>query len=147
MRSNARRGAAIRTAMMSGMRKATVFGASSPTTTCRYVIARKANAVAMPWAAKMPQPTGTNENQGSMTCASAGSPTQPRARLVIVMPSWMAAIMSSSRRTAVSAAPAPSTLFATISSSRVRRKVTRENSAATKKAFTSTSSGMTAIRP
>jgi hypothetical protein len=37
-------------------------------------------------------PSGRNWNHGSISRARAGSPTQPRAMLARVMPSWVAAI-------------------------------------------------------
>ena len=66
---------------------ARLFGASSPTTTCRSVMIEKAIALATP----MPTILALSPNTGSRMWWKAGSPSAPRPRLEIVMPSWHAA--------------------------------------------------------
>ena len=68
---------------------ATVFGTSSPSTTCRKVISANAKPIATEWTATgLPIPTAAKA--GSRRRAKAGSPTQPRPREVSVIPSWQA---------------------------------------------------------
>src|SRR4029079_19745683 len=81
-------------------------------------------------------------NNGRSTRATAGSDTNPRARLATVIPSWDAATESLSRSTAAIRAFAPGVFWLTSSSTRVFRTATRANSAATKNPFTATSTGM-----
>ena len=63
----------------------------------------------MPWVNAALHGRGSMRNIGSSRCASAGSPTQPSARLANVMPSWVAASASSSFSTASRTASAPNT--------------------------------------
>ena len=66
---------------------ARLFGASSPTTTCSSVMSPKASALATP----MPAISAPSPKIGSRMWWKAGSPSAPRPRLEIVMPSWHAA--------------------------------------------------------
>ncbi|MNG31863.1 hypothetical protein D3C84_1177460 [compost metagenome] len=65
------------------------FGASSPTTMCRYEITKNAakNDTALITSADC---TPTASSSGSRMCANAGSPTQPRPREARVIPNWQA---------------------------------------------------------
>ena len=98
-----------------------------------------ATAPATPWVAigaSGPSP----ENSASIVRAIAGSPTQPRPRLASVIPSWVPEIERSRPRMARRASLAFASPLRIIASMRVRREDTSANSAATKKAFASTSS-------
>ncbi len=65
---------------------ATLFGASSPKTTCRNVIVAKADAKAI--ASVAPSGTERAMNRGYKRCLKAGSPIQPKPSEEIVIPSW-----------------------------------------------------------
>src|SRR5438552_2679172 len=130
-------GGAVRRATRSVKRIAKDFGASSPTTMCRKVIVAKATAIdvfSITRADSMPSAAKT----GARRCAKAGSPIQPRPRLVSVIPSWVAERKTSRRRCSVAARRACQWPSAARASTRVARTRTMANSAATKKAFTTT---------
>ncbi len=105
------------------------FGTSSPITTWRYVISRKAIRNA-----------STPARKGSKTRARTGSPMAPMARLVSVTPSCMAAMKRGGLAVMVSTARARLLPCCSSSVIRVRRAVTRAYSAATKNAFSARSS-------
>src|SRR5207253_8301511 len=86
------------------------------------------------------------ENKGSSRCWNAGSPIQPRPRLVSVTPSWVAERKASSRRCADATALARQSPARVSSAMRVVRTRTMANSAATKKAFRRTSPRATRTR-
>src|SRR5262249_1978656 len=95
------------------------------------VIARKATATATEWAVTQLQSPSIALNNGSIRCASVGSPTKPRPMLASVMPSWVAAMEALSVSMAASTDFEPRTPLAIISSTRVLRTEMSENSAAT----------------
>ncbi len=66
---------------------AKLFGVSSPSTTCRTVMTRKAMAEAIP----MPMIREDSPMTGPRSSCTALSPTAPRPSEAIVMPSWQAA--------------------------------------------------------
>ncbi len=66
---------------------ARLFGASSPTTTCSSVMIPNETALARP----IPATLALSPSSGSRRWWKAGSPSAPRPRLEIVMPSWQAA--------------------------------------------------------
>jgi len=107
MRANTSSGGMKISATVSVRCSATAFGASSPSTTCRYVIARNASAIATPCATTALQGTGSARMSGVRSRATTGSPIQPKPRLASVTPSWVAAIVSSlcsiAQRTAAAA--------------------------------------------
>ncbi len=83
-----------------GVLQRQVFGASSPSTMCSAVITANEITTAIECAV-MAETYGatsggtkdpTNANIGSIELANAGSPTQPRPRLAIVMPSCVDAM-------------------------------------------------------
>src|SRR3989475_2368952 len=130
-------GGAVRRATRSVKRIAKDFGASSPTTMCRNVMVANATAIEVfpiTRADSMPSAAKT----GARRCAKAGSPIQPRSRLVSVIPSWVAERKTSRRRWSVAARRACQWPSAARASIRVARTRTMANSAATKKAFTTT---------
>src|SRR5437867_11340529 len=130
-------GGAVRRATRSVKRIAKDFGASSPTTMCRKVMVAKATAIdvfSITRADSMPSAAKT----GARRCAKAGAPIQPRPRLVSVIPSWVAERKTSRRRWSVAARRACQWPSAARASTRVARTRTMANSAATKKAFTTT---------
>jgi hypothetical protein len=79
-------------AVDSGCCSATVFGASSPSTMCSAVMIENEMTTAIVCAVIVETYDPSARNGGSMKAASAGSPTQPRPRLAMVMPSWVAAM-------------------------------------------------------
>jgi len=79
-------------AVASGRSSAIHFGASSPNTISAAVMIAKAIVTAMLCAVATASCAGRNESAGSKTDASAGSAIQPRPRLAMVMPSWVAAM-------------------------------------------------------
>ena len=79
-------------AVISGRSRATVLGASSPSTMCSAVITANAQATAMVCAVVAAIGAGRNASAGSNSDASAGSPIQPRPMLAMVMPSCVAAM-------------------------------------------------------
>ena len=87
-------GLATASAVASGLWSATDFGVSSPTTTTRKVISRKASAADRPCETAGLRPPGKTFRMGSSQCASAGSAIHPSPRLHRVMPSWVAATNS-----------------------------------------------------
>src|SRR6266704_1464467 len=130
-------GGATRSATRSVKRIAKDFGASSPTTMCRKVMVANATAIevfSITRADSMP----SAPKAGARRCAKAGSPIQPRPRLVSVIPSWVAERKTSRRRCSVAARRACQWPSAARASTRVARTRTMANSAATKKAFTTT---------
>jgi hypothetical protein len=88
-------GRATKKAVRSGFCRAMDLGASSPATTWRKVMQMNAMAAAMEWAAAPIQDSGRNCRRGTNRWARAGSPIHPRARLAMVMPSWVAAMKRS----------------------------------------------------
>src|SRR5207244_4328397 len=130
-------GGATRSATRSVKRIAKDFGASSPTTMCRKVMVANATAIevfSITRADSMP----SAPKAGARRCAKAGSPIQPRPRLVSVIPSCVAERKTSRRRWSVAARRACQWPSAARASTRVARTRTMANSAATKKAFTTT---------
>ena len=85
-------GLTTHSAVASARSSAMVFGASSPSTMCRAVMMANAIATAMLCAVVSAMAAGRNASAGWISEASAGSPIQPRPRLAIVMPSWVAAM-------------------------------------------------------
>ncbi|MNP74775.1 hypothetical protein D3C76_1717060 [compost metagenome] len=65
------------------------FGASSPTTMCRYEMMKNAVKNDTPLTTSG-DCTPTVSSTGSRICANAGSPTQPRPREARVIPNWHA---------------------------------------------------------
>src|SRR5207244_191104 len=125
------RGGAVRRATRSVKRIGKDFGASSPTTMCRNVMVANATAIdvfSITRADSMPSAAKT----GARRCAKAGSPIQPRPRLVSVIPSWVAERKTSRRRWSVAARRACQWPSAARASTRVARTRTMANSAATK---------------
>ena len=86
-------------------------------------------------------------SSGSIERATAGSPTQPRPRLVIVMPTWVAAMNRSGAEMACLTPIARLWPSAISWSIRVLRTVTIANSAATKNPLVRTSTSTAASRP
>src|SRR5947208_4454309 len=130
-------GGATRSATRSVKRIAKDFGASSPTTMCRKVMVANATAIevfSITRADSMP----SAPKAGARRCAKAGSPIQPRPRLVSVIPSCVAERKTSRRRWSAAARRACQWPSAARASTRVARTRTMANSAATKKAFTTT---------
>ena len=129
------RGSASQSATPSALLRAMDFGASSAKTITRAVMTAKARATEVTCATASGAKPRAAETGGSMTRASTGSPSQPRARPAIVIPSWVAAMERSRwcseprRMRARDCPPAASC------STRVRRTPTNENSAATKSAL------------
>jgi hypothetical protein len=77
----------VRTSTIGGVRAiAALFGASSPTTTCSVVMSANESADAIP----MPAICAASPSSGSSAAWNAGSPTAPRPREQIVIPSWHA---------------------------------------------------------
>src|SRR5206468_2344554 len=81
------------------------------------------------------QVAGKLSRSGSIRCAIAGSPIQPKASEEMVMPSWVAARLASRLSTARCSAEALALPALTSSATRLRRTDTSENSAATKNPF------------
>ncbi len=79
-------------AVRSAYCRATVFGASSPSTMWSVVMVAKATATAMECAVGARSATGSLPSSGSITDAMAGSPIHPRPRLDIVIASCVAAM-------------------------------------------------------
>src|SRR5438132_10090348 len=130
-------GGATRSATRSVKRIAKDFGASSPTTMCRKVMVANATAIevfSITRADSMP----SAPKAGARRCAKAGSPIQPRPRLVSGIPSCVAERKTSRRRWSVAARRACQWPSAARASTRVARTRTMANSAATKKACTTT---------
>ncbi|MNN50671.1 hypothetical protein D3C81_1652680 [compost metagenome] len=82
------KGLAVRIAISSALRIATVLGASSPTTTWKYVMTT--NAIIKESA--LPTVSGTSRrwNNGCSMLSTVGSPSHPSPSAVIVIPSWQA---------------------------------------------------------
>src|SRR5215204_2138520 len=74
-------------------------------------------------------------NRGSMRCETAGSPTQPSARLATVIPTWHTERLESRSRSVSRTTEARATPSCSNCTSRDSRTRTSANSAATKKAF------------
>ena len=74
---------------------ARLFGASSPTTMWSAVMAEEATTNATEWETAVRVSggrSGSRWSSGSIRRARAGSPSQPRPRLEMVIPSWVAAM-------------------------------------------------------
>src|SRR5437667_10143145 len=82
-----------------------------------------------------PQTDGNARNSGSTMWAMAGSPSQPSARLVRVLATWVVAMVWLRFSIACRTATAPKRPSSTRASTRVQRTVTSANSAETKKAL------------
>ena len=82
-----------------------------------------------------PQTDGNERNSGSTMWAMVGSPSQPSARLVSVIPTWVVAMVWLRFSIACRTATAPKRPSSTRASTRVQRTVTSANSAETKKAL------------
>lgn len=80
---------AIHRAVGWGRRIANDFGAISPTTMCNAEMRMKA-VVRLTECTKASVAPGICRTSGAMIQLKAGSPTQPRARLAMVIPSWQA---------------------------------------------------------
>jgi hypothetical protein len=115
---------------------AMVLGASSPKTTCKNVIIPKAMASATGWS--RPSGTPSAPKRGSITVATAGSPSQPKPREEIVIPSWQTARYASSLPVAALTIPAPALPSRSSLSTCVARIFTKANSAATNRPFKTT---------
>src|SRR5215211_3029018 len=127
---------ATKSEVLSVLWMAMVLGASSPKTTCKNVIIPKAMANATGW--RTPSGIPSRSNSGSITVATAGSPSQPRPREEIVMPSWQTARYASSLPVASLTIPAPALPSRSSRSTCVDRIFTRANSAATNRPFRTT---------
>ena len=137
-------GARIR-AKRSGCASATLRGANSPNTTCRYVTIVIATADAIPTRTARRSVMGSVSNQSVRWVPSVSSASAPSARLATVIPSWLADRSRGRFPVARNATRASLSPARAIASSRVRRDRTSANSAATKKAFSASSTTM-AIR-
>ena len=138
-------GGARKRANRSGCASATLRGASSPNTTCRYVtkVIARADAIAIRTASRSVM--GRVSNQSVRCAPSVSSASAPSARLATVIPSWLADKRRGRLPVARSATRASLSPARAIASSFVRRDRTSANSAATKKAFSASSTTM-AIR-
>jgi hypothetical protein len=112
------------------------LGASSPKTTCKNVIIPKLTASATGWSTL--SGIQNNSKRGSITVATAGSPSQPSPREEIVMPSWQTARYASSLPVAVLTIPAAVLPSRSSLSTCVARIFTKANSAATNRPFRTT---------
>jgi hypothetical protein len=104
------------------------FGTSSPSVTCRYVTTVKASTNATPC-----------ERGSSIHLSTIGSPTAPRAIEKAVIPSCTVPMKRTGLSMMRRAMRARRLLLWASSMRRLRRAVTSAYSAATKKAFPSTS--------
>ena len=137
-------GRAMARTAFSDFAMATDFGTSSPSTTCMSVISVNAIANATVWT-KISFRLKYVFSGSSISLATAGSPIQPRASELSVMPSCVAERYVSRLFDISSAVFAFGTLSLASSSRRVLRTLTMENSDKTKKAFRNTKKNARAI--
>src|SRR5215203_3241654 len=128
----------------SALAMATLFGTSSPKTTCKKVMVAKAKAMASV------KPFGTERatNRGSRRCLNAGSPIHPKPSVVLVNDTWPTERYESSLAVASLRSPDERLPSRTSPSTCVERIFTSPNSAATNRPFRATkNSAKTTRRP
>ena len=130
-------GRAINSTVFSVFAIARDFGTSSPSTTWKSVTIINAITNAIVWMKISPAPNRFLSGP-SISLETAGSPIQPSARELIVIPSWVALKYVSREFEILSARRAFATSAATNSSSFDFRILTIENSDRTKNAFKAT---------
>ena len=143
MRWKTRSGKATVSATLSTLRIATFFGISSPPTMCSEVMRK--NAMAKETVSTALSGTPNHENTGCSKEATTGSPSQPKPKETMVMPSCVTESATSSRSASFFAYDARRLPSAMSTSSRELRILTMENSAATKNALPKTSRKTTKI--
>src|SRR5215203_6013070 len=120
----------------SALAMATLFGASSPKTTCKNVMVAKATAKAI--ASVKPSGTERATNRGSRRCLNAGSPIHPKPSEEMVIPSGHTERYESSLAVAFLRSPDEVLPSRTSPSTCVERIFTSPNSAATNRPFRAT---------
>ncbi len=123
-----------------------VLGTSSPRTTCKTVSRAKARAMAAPWASIVARLPGSQSSMGRKSCANAGSPKAPRARLVSVTPTCTPETTRSSCESSSFTMRARRSPRSISWRMREARTATSENSAAAKKPLTATSASTASSR-
>src|SRR5215208_6449354 len=130
----------------SALAMATLFGASSPKTTCKNVMVAKATAKAM--ASVKPSGMERATNRGSRRCLKAGSPIHPKPSEEMVIARWHTERYESSLSVAFLRRLAEVLPSCTSPSTCVERIFTSPNSAATNRPFRATkNSAKTTRRP